>query len=76
MGKVNAAICTQILIGEFHAEKIIFGGVAGGLLPGLRQGDVVISSHTVQFDIDLTAFGRRRGESLIMSGSLKRTVNC
>ncbi len=62
VGKVNAAICTQILIDRFNAEKIIFGGVAGSLLPGLRQGSVVISSHTVQFDIDLTAFGRRRGE--------------
>lgn len=62
VGKVNAAICTQILIDGFGCEKIIFGGVAGSLLKGLVQGDVVISSYTVQFDIDLTAFGRRRGE--------------
>ena len=62
VGKVNAAICTQILIDMFKCERIIFGGVAGGLLRGLAQGDVVVSSHVVQFDIDLTAFGRRRGE--------------
>ena len=62
VGKVNAAICTQILIDTFACKKIIFGGVAGSLLPGLKQGDVVISSHVVQFDIDLTAFGRRHGE--------------
>ncbi|MCM2285493.1 MAG: 5'-methylthioadenosine/adenosylhomocysteine nucleosidase [Desulfobacula sp.] len=62
IGKVNAAICTQILIDRFQCEKIIFGGVAGALLMGLGQGDVVISSHVVQFDIDLTAFGRRHGE--------------
>ena len=62
VGKVNAAICTQILIDMFGCERIIFGGVAGGLLRGLKQGDVVVSSHVVQFDIDLTAFGRRRGE--------------
>lgn len=62
VGKVNAAICSQILIDTFGCHQIIFGGVAGALLPGLRQGDVVISSHVVQFDIDLTAFGRRRGE--------------
>lgn len=62
VGKVNAAICTQILIDNFKCEKIIFGGVAGSLLASLKQGDVVISSHVVQFDIDLTAFGRRHGE--------------
>jgi adenosylhomocysteine nucleosidase len=52
VGKVNAAICTQILIDTFGCKKIIFGGVAGSLLPGLIQGDVVISSHVVQFDIE------------------------
>lgn len=62
VGKVNAAICTQILIDVFQCERIVFGGVAGSLLKGLEQGDVVISSHAVQFDIDLTAFGRRHGE--------------
>ncbi|WP_022666840.1 5'-methylthioadenosine/adenosylhomocysteine nucleosidase [Desulfospira joergensenii] len=62
VGKVNAAICTQILADVFQCEKILFGGVAGALFPGLKQGDVVISSHAVQFDIDLTAFGRRQGE--------------
>ena len=62
VGKVNAAICTQILVDVFQCRRIVFGGVAGALLPGLKQGDVVISSHAVQFDIDLTAFGRRQGE--------------
>jgi len=62
VGKVNAALCSQILIDVFHCKKILFGGVAGGLLPGLKQGDVVVSSHAVQFDLDLTAFGRRYGE--------------
>lgn len=62
VGKVNAAICTQILVDMFQCDRIVFGGVAGALLAGLKQGDVVISSHAVQFDIDLTAFGRRQGE--------------
>lgn len=62
VGKVNAAICTQVLIDVFGCTRIIFSGVAGALLPGLRQGDIVVSSHVVQFDVDLTAFGRRRGE--------------
>lgn len=31
IGKVNAAICTQILIDRFQCEKIIFGWVAGAV---------------------------------------------
>ncbi len=62
VGKVNASLCTQILIDGYNCSHIIFSGVAGGLLPGLKQGDIVVSSHAVQFDVDLTAFGRRHGE--------------
>lgn len=62
VGKVNAAICAQILIDLFECGQVIFAGVAGALLAGLKQGDLVVSSHAVQFDIDLTAFGRRHGE--------------
>ena len=62
VGKVNAVLGTQILIDKFNCEKIIFGGVAGGLLPGLKKGDVVVSSYAIQFDVNLTAFGRRHGE--------------
>lgn len=62
IGKVNAAICTQMLINLYRPEALVFSGVAGGLLPNMRVGDLVIASHLVQFDIDLTAFGRRHGE--------------
>jgi adenosylhomocysteine nucleosidase len=63
IGKVNATICTQILIDLYKPEKLIFSGVAGGLLPNMRAGDIIIASHVVQYDMDLTAFGRRRGET-------------
>ena len=62
VGKVNAAICTQMLINLYRPRALVFSGVAGGLQPGLRIGDMVIASHLVQYDIDLTAFGRRHGE--------------
>jgi adenosylhomocysteine nucleosidase len=62
IGKVNAAICTQMLIDRYAPDRLIFSGVAGGLLPNMRVGDLVIASHLIQFDIDLTAFGRRHGE--------------
>lgn len=62
IGKVNAAICTQMLATLYQPRGLVFSGVAGGLLPNMRVGDLVIASHLIQFDIDLTAFGRRHGE--------------
>ena len=61
-GKVNAAICTQMLIDRYAPRALVFSGVAGGLLPNMAIGDLVIASHLIQFDVDLTAFGRRHGE--------------
>jgi adenosylhomocysteine nucleosidase len=62
VGKVNATICTQMLIDLYRPHALVFSGVAGGLLPNMRIGDVVIASHLIQYDMDLTAFGRRHGE--------------
>jgi len=62
IGKVNAAICTQMLIDLYRPDRLVFSGVAGGLMANMRVGDLVIASHLIQFDIDLTAFGRRHGE--------------
>ena len=62
IGKVNAAICTQMLIDIYKPDRLIFSGVAGGLLPNMTVGDLIIASHLIQFDVDLTAFGRRHGE--------------
>jgi adenosylhomocysteine nucleosidase len=62
VGKVNAAVATQVLIDQFHADRIIFTGLAGALVPHLHRGDVVISNYVVQHDVDLTAFGRRPGQ--------------
>ncbi len=61
IGKVNAAVCTQILIDKFAVEAIINTGVAGGLYPGINIGDIVISSDTVQHDVDAVVFGYEKG---------------
>ena len=63
IGKVNATLCTQMLIDLYRPSKLVFSGVAGGLLPNMRAGDIVVASHVVQYDMDLTAFGRRHGET-------------
>lgn len=63
IGKVNATICTQMMIDLYKPEKLVFSGVAGGLLPNMQAGDMIVASHVVQYDMDLTAFGRRHGET-------------
>lgn len=62
VGKVNAAVCTQILIDQFQVEKIIFTGVAGAVGPELNIGDIVVSTDCVQHDIDVTALGFASGQ--------------
>lgn len=62
IGKVNAAMCTQVMIDCFHVDAIINTGVAGALSDELEIGDVVISSDMVQHDIDATAFGYAIGQ--------------
>jgi len=62
VGKVNAAVATQLLIDRFGVESVIFTGLAGGLVSHLNVGDIVVASNVVQYDVDLTAFGRRVGE--------------
>jgi adenosylhomocysteine nucleosidase len=62
IGKVKSTISTQILIDRFDVDMVIFTGLAGALAPNLRRGDIVISNQVVQYDFDLTAFGRRHGE--------------
>ncbi|HHX62686.1 MAG TPA: 5'-methylthioadenosine/adenosylhomocysteine nucleosidase [Epulopiscium sp.] len=61
IGKVNAAVCTQILIDIFNVSYIINTGVAGGLHPDINIGDIIISSDTVEHDMDVTAFGHEKG---------------
>ncbi|WP_270172076.1 5'-methylthioadenosine/adenosylhomocysteine nucleosidase [Paenibacillus sp. SYP-B4298] len=60
VGKVNAAVCTQLLI-DLGAECILFTGVAGALDPRLDIGDIVISTSCMQHDMDVTALGFARG---------------
>ncbi|MEB1807828.1 MAG: 5'-methylthioadenosine/adenosylhomocysteine nucleosidase [Bacillaceae bacterium] len=62
VGKVNAALTTQILIDHFQTAKIVFTGVAGALDPNLNVGDIVISTSALQHDIDASPLGFKRGE--------------
>lgn len=64
IGKVNAAICTQLLIDLFAVTAVINTGIAGGIHQGIDIGvlDIVISSDTMEYDFDVTAFGYQKGQ--------------
>ncbi len=62
IGKVSASARAQAAIGEFGATGVIFSGVAGGIGEGVRAGDLVIATETVQHDFDCTVFGYQPGE--------------
>lgn len=61
IGKVNAAICTQILADDFHVNQVVNTGVAGSLRAEIDIGDIVISSDAIQHDMDATGFGYELG---------------
>jgi adenosylhomocysteine nucleosidase len=61
IGKVNAAICTQVLIDMYAVDCIINVGVAGAVDKSLTIGDIVVSSDAVQHDFDTSALGDEPG---------------
>ncbi len=62
IGKVNAAIGTQIMIDRYCPDVIINSGIAGSLSENLKIGDFVISKDCVEHDMDGTEMGDPRGE--------------
>lgn len=62
IGKVNAAVCTQILISEYKVNSVINVGVAGGIGKDIYPGDVVVAENLVQHDVDTTVFGDAHGQ--------------
>jgi len=55
VGKVNAAICTQVLIDRYNVDYIINTGVAGGIAEATKVFDIVISKDVMHHDL-LTRF--------------------
>lgn len=62
IAKVNAAVCTQIIIDNFDVTHILNSGVAGGTKADIYPLDVVIGTDLVQHDLDATAFNYKKGQ--------------
>ena len=61
IGKVNAAVCAQILISVFEVDCVINTGVTGSLRNEINIGDIVLSKDALSHDMDATGFGYEPG---------------
>ena len=62
VGKVNAAICAQILVDHFVVGAIINTGIAGSLNNDINIGDIVLSTDVLHHDMDAVGFGYPKGQ--------------
>lgn len=61
IGKVFSTLTATTMIEKFGAEKLLFSGVAGGINPTLKIGDLIAATSLCQHDVDITAFGHPDG---------------
>ena len=57
IGKVNAALCVQVLCDCYSVTHVVNTGIAGSLCAELDIGDLVISKDAMYHDFDCHAFG-------------------
>lgn len=53
IAKVNAALCTQVMIDKFDVDAIINAGVAGGMNTKVKVCDIVVSEAVCPHDLEL-----------------------
>jgi adenosylhomocysteine nucleosidase len=69
VGKVNAAICAEVLCCRFKVDYLINTGAAGSLDARINIGDVVLCTDVVQHDMDCVGFGSPLGKIPFMETS-------
>ena len=62
VGKVNAALCVQILCDCFGVTHLVNTGIAGSLCADLDIGDLVVSQDVMYHDFDCVNFGYPYGK--------------
>ncbi|MER3536209.1 MAG: 5'-methylthioadenosine/S-adenosylhomocysteine nucleosidase, partial [Thermus sp.] len=63
VGKAAAASAVAYVLARYPVRQAFFLGVAGALDPSLRALDLLLAEEAVQWDVDLTPFGRGPGET-------------
>jgi len=61
IGKVFSTLTATTLIEHFGCDTLLFSGVAGGINPELKIGDLIVANKLSQHDLDITAFGHPFG---------------
>ena len=61
IGKVFASLTASTMIEKFGCDTLLFSGVAGGINPTLKIGDLIVANKLCQHDLDITAFGHPHG---------------
>ena len=61
IGKVFSTLTASTMIQHFGCDKLLFSGVAGGINPELKIGDLIVATKLSQHDLDITAFGHPMG---------------
>ena len=62
VGKVNAAMCAQILCSCYGVTHLVNTGIAGSLSAQLDIGDLVVSRDAMYHDFDCVHFGYEMGK--------------
>ena len=62
VGKVNAALCVQVLCDCFGVTHLVNTGIAGSLCNDLDIGDLVVSRDAMYHDVDVRVFGYGIGQ--------------
>lgn len=57
MGKINAAAATTLLLQVFQPRALVFAGVAGGLSPAMKVGDILLGTGFAIHDYGILADG-------------------
>jgi adenosylhomocysteine nucleosidase len=71
IGKVNAALCVQMLCDFYGVTHLVNTGIAGSLDAALDIGDLVISEDAMYHDVDVTNFGYVPGQMAGMPASFQ-----
>lgn len=70
VGKVNAAMCTQIMIDKYNPDVIVNSGVAGALDTSVTIGDTVVGTAVIQHDMNTSALGEPLGTITIRESTM------